>query len=194
MKSCPYCAEEIPDESRVCKFCNSTVVKKCPFCAEEIHVMAKKCRFCNSEFSSAAGEARPKPAAAPPPSDAPLGEERGIVLTLVLILLTCGIWGLVVQYKIGDELNRHQGRNQINAGLDLLLVFVTCGIWAIYLMYKYPKALQEITVEERMHEVDLTVPCLVLSILGLHLIALLILQHEVNKHWEAHRALPSAGR
>ena len=193
MKKCPYCAEEIPQESKVCKFCGSAVVKKCPFCAEEIVVLAQKCRFCGSDLGAPSGEARPRQTRARTRADATLGEERGIVVTILLTIVTCGIWGLVVQYKMGEELNRHQGRNQINAALDLVLVFVTCGLWAIYIMYKYPKVLQEITVEEEMPVVDVMVPCILLSVFGLHIVALAILQNELNKHWEAHRTLRASG-
>ncbi len=193
MKKCPYCMEEIPEESRVCKFCNSALVKKCPFCAEEINVMAKRCRFCSSDLASATGEGAARPSRSKARSSATLGEERGVAVTILLTIFTCGIWGLVVQYKIGEELNRHQGKSQINAGLDLVLLFVTCGIWGIYMMYKYPKVLQEITIEEEMPVVDLTVPCILLSIFGLHIVALALLQNELNKHWEAHRTLATAG-
>jgi hypothetical protein len=193
MKKCPFCIEEIPEESKVCKFCNSTVVKKCPFCAEEIAALAKKCRFCQSDLSSATGESKAKPSAARLRSDRTVGEERGIALTVLLTLLTCGIYGIVVQYKIGEELNRHQGRNQINAGMDLLLLLLTCGVWGIYLMYKYPRVLQEITIEEEVPVVDIAVPCILLSIFGLHIVALAILQSELNRHWEGHRTLRASG-
>ena len=194
MKRCPFCAEEIPQESRVCKFCSSTVVKKCPFCAEEIVATAVKCRYCSSDLSGGAtGEPGPRPTPKRQRADATLGEERGILVTILLCIVTCGIWGLVVQYKIGDELNHHQGRNQINAGMDLVLVFATCGLWTIYIMYKYPRVLQEVTVEEEMPEVDLSVPCILLTVFGLHIVSLAILQNELNKHWEAHRTLRASG-
>ncbi len=193
MKRCPFCAEEIPEESRVCKFCSSTVVKKCPFCAEEIVATARRCRFCSSDLSGGTGEPKAKPTRARQRADSTLGEERGIVVTILLIFVTCGIWGFVVLYKIGDELNRHQGKNQVNAAMDLLLFFVTCGFWGIYLMYKYPRVLQEITVEEEMPVVDVTVPCILLTVFGLYIVALAILQNEMNKHWEAHRTLKASG-
>lgn len=192
-KKCPYCAEEIPEESRVCKFCSSTVVKKCPFCAEEIVALAKRCRFCNSDLATPTGEPRPVPTRARRRADSTLGEDRGIVVTILLVIVTCGIWGLVVTYKIGDELERHQGKGQISPGMDLLLVFLTCGFWAIYIMYKYPRVLQEITVEEEMPVVDVVVPCILLTVFGLQIVALAILQNELNKHWEAHRTLKASG-
>src|SRR5688572_14058876 len=102
MKTCPFCAESIPEESKVCKFCSSTVVRKCPFCAEEIVANATSCRFCRSDLPAAAAKA------APPAPSGPLGDERGVVMSIVLTFLTCGIYGWVLLYKIGDELNTHQ--------------------------------------------------------------------------------------
>jgi hypothetical protein len=183
MKKCPFCVEEIPEDAKVCKFCSSTVVKKCPFCAEEIVATANACRFCRSEIPAAGAVSKPGPVF----SGGPEGEERSVVLNIILTILTCGLYGLVLLYKIGDELNTHQGKNQIKPGLDLLLTIVTCGFWGIWLMYKYPRVLQEITAEESRPVVDLTVPCLILTIFGLQIVALAILQSELNKHWEAHR-------
>ncbi|HEX7900253.1 MAG TPA: DUF4234 domain-containing protein [Planctomycetota bacterium] len=182
MKKCPFCAEDIPEESKVCKFCSSTVVRKCPFCAEEIVANATSCRFCRSAIPAAGA-----PASSPVPSG-PLGAERGVVMSIVLTFLTCGIYGWVWLYKIGDELNSHQGMGRLKPGVDILLILVTCGLWGIYVMYKYPRALQEITQDEKAPVVDLTVPCLILTIFGLQIVSLAILQSELNKHWEAHHA------
>jgi len=186
MKKCPFCLEEIPADAKVCKFCSSTVVRKCPFCAEEIAAPSKACRFCRSEIPDGPGPDAPRPPEAPV-ATRPVGEERGVVVSILLTILTCGIYGWVLLYKIGDELNAHQGKGQLKPGVDLLLILVTCGLWGIYVMYKYPRVLQEITADEKIPVVDLTVPCLILTIFGLQIAALAILQSELNKHWEAHR-------
>ena len=186
MRKCPYCLEEIPEEAKVCKHCSKTVVKRCPSCAEEIVATAKKCRFCSADLEEKAA-AMPVQAHVMRP-DSTCGERREIVLTLVLIIITCGIYGLIVSYKMGDELNRHSGRNEINPGLDLLLTFLTCGLWVFYMMYKYPKVLQDVIQEEGGPANDLVLPCLLLTFFGLHIVALLILQGELNKHWELHQS------
>jgi hypothetical protein len=191
MRKCPWCLQEIPEEAKVCKHCSRTVVKRCRSCQEEIVATAKKCRFCSADLEE-------KPGAPPPVAPEPVkayvmrpnstcGERREIVTSLVLIFLTCGFYGLYLTYKMGDELNRHSGRNDINPGMDLLLTFLTCGIWGFYLMYKYPKTLQDLIQEEGGPANDLVLPCLLLTFFGLHIVALLILQGELNKHWELHQ-------
>lgn len=190
-RPCPLCSEPIPEEARVCKFCSRPVVKKCPFCAEEIVVVAKKCRYCRSDLESAVGgtptEKKPRPV------NATLGEERGVLAVILLTVFTCGIYGLVVVYRMGEELNAHRGRQEFNPAADLLLSLVTCGLWGVYVMYRYSRALQDITIEESLPVVDVTVPCLLLSIFSLHVVAIAILQNELNRHWEAHRKLRAEG-
>src|SRR5262245_43373521 len=124
MRKCPFCLVDIPDEAKVCKACNSTVVKKCTSCNAEILATARKCRYCSADL-----EGKPPALPAARLSPAPCGDRRDIVMTLLLMLLTCGIWGLVVQYKIGSEINEHRGRKDVNPGMDLFLVFLTCGLW-----------------------------------------------------------------
>jgi len=181
MRKCPFCLTEIPEEAKVCKACNSTVVKKCRACHAEILATARKCRFCSADL-----EGKPFPIARM--SDEPLGSRREILTTLLLCFLTCGIWRLVVQYKIGNEINQHRGRNDFNPGLDLVLIFVTCGLWVFYVMVKYPQSIQEMIVEEGGTSTDLVLPSILLTIFGLHLVALLIMQGELNRHWDLHAA------
>jgi hypothetical protein len=181
MRKCPFCLGEIPEDAKVCKHCNSTVVKSCPACSKEILATAKKCRYCAAELDGA------KPAVLR--ADAPCGERREIVMSLVLIFVTCGIYGLVMQYRMGKELNAHVGRNEVNPGLDLLLIFLTCGLWVFYVMIKYPRMLEDAIAEEGGKSSDLILPCLLLTMFGMHIVALLILQGELNKHWEIHASL-----
>jgi len=185
MRKCPFCLQEIPEEAKVCKHCSKTVVKRCTACNEEILATAIKCRFCHADL---AAKAAPIPVKATIVRDTPCGERREVVLTLVLMFLTCGIYGLVVMYKMGDEINRHLGRNELNPGMDLLLTFLTCGFWSWYVMYRYPKALQDMVMEEGGPKTDLVLPCILFAIFGMGIVSFLILQGELNKHWELHQS------
>lgn len=181
MRKCPFCLAEISEEAKVCKSCHSTVVKKCTACNAEILATAKKCRYCAADL-----DGRPLPVARA--GSMPCGERREIVMTLLLFFLTCGLYGLYLQYRIGTEINEHRGRKDVNPGLDLLLIFLTCGLWAFYIMVKYPQSLQEMIVEEGGTSTDLVLPSILLTLFGLHVVALIILQGELNRHWDLHGA------
>ena len=184
MRKCPFCLAEIPEDAKVCKGCGATLVKKCPACNAEILAAARRCRYCSADLEGKAPSASRL-------SDAPCGERREIVMTLLLVFLTCGIWGLIVQYRMADEINRHSGKAGLNPGRDLLLIFLTCGLWSFYIMVKYPQAMQDMMAGEGETSKDLVLPSILLTIFGLHIVAVLILQDELNKHWERHGASPA---
>lgn len=181
MRKCPFCLVEIAEEAKVCKACNSTVVKKCTACNAEILATARKCRYCAADLE---GKSLPVARA----NTMPCGERREVLMQLVLFFLTCGLWGLVMQYRIGTDINEHRGRQDFNPGLDLALIFLTCGLWVFYVMVKYPQALQEMIKEEGGSTGDLVLPSLLLTLFGFHIVALFILQGELNRHWDLHGA------
>jgi hypothetical protein len=190
MRKCPFCLQEIPEDAKVCKHCSKTVVKRCTSCNQEIVATAIRCRYCGVDLAAPA--AKPIPVTATVvPNDAPCGERREIVMTLVLILVTCGFYGLYLLYQMGSEINRHSRRNELNPGLDLVLIFLTCGFWGWYVMYRYPKALQDLIMEEGGPTTDLVLPCLIFALFGMHIVSYLILQGELNKHWELHQSAPA---
>lgn len=186
MRKCPYCLQEIPEDAKVCKHCSMTVVKQCPKCSQEIMATARKCRFCQADLEALKGG--PIPVTGAVVNDAPCGERREIVISLVLMFLTCGLYGFVLLYKMGDEINRHSRRDVINPGMDLLLIFLTCGFYLYYILYKYPKTLQEMVKDEGGPDNDLVLPCILFAIFGMPIVSFLILQGELNKHWELHQS------
>src|SRR6185295_6132018 len=188
MRKCPFCLQEIPEEAKVCKHCSKTVVKSCKACGQEIVATAIKCRYCAADL----GAPGPIPVKATVmPNDMPCGERREVIVTLVLMFLTCGVYGLVLLYKMGSEINGHLGRNELNPGMDLLLIFLTSGFWSWYIMYRYPKALQDLIMAEGGPTTDLVLPCMLFAIFGMGLVSFLILQGELNKHWELHQGSPA---
>ncbi|HYF00443.1 MAG TPA: DUF4234 domain-containing protein [Planctomycetota bacterium] len=181
-KPCPMCAEAVPADAKVCPWCKSVLERRCPACAETIPADATVCRFCRSAVAAGEVPVRPRAAVA-----GPTGEERDVLTLVLLTLVTCGIYGLVVSYRIGEELNAHRGRADLRPGLDIVLSIVSCGLWGIYVMYCYPRALEDVVRDEGGTPPQIMLPCLLLSIFGLHIVALAIFQHELNAHWKTHR-------
>jgi len=180
MRKCPFCLQDIPEEAKVCKFCGKTVVKRCPSCNEEIVATATLCRFCKADTT---GKPPPIKVEATIVNDAPCGVRRDILATVILTIVTCGFYGLYLQYKI----NRHHPKSQLNPGLDLVLLFLTCGLWGWYVMYKYPREVEEMVRSEGGTPGDIALPCLLFAFFGLHIVSFMVLQGELNKHWETHQ-------
>lgn len=62
---CPFCMEEIADNSEKCSLCHSEIVKPCPFCRENIQADALKCKHCGSMLN--AGQQPQAPIQTPQP-------------------------------------------------------------------------------------------------------------------------------
>jgi hypothetical protein len=196
MANCPYCAHEFEGGARVCKKCGRALIQRCLACAEDIPVLSQVCPMCKSPQNvpiPAPPALVPQAPAPMPQYGAPVGEQRNIVLTLVLWFFTCGIYGLIVMYQIATELNAHRRRNDLSPGVDILLGILTCGIWWIFAVYKYAEMLREISAEEGGPVQDVTTICLVLELLKYFgcpgIISVLVLQNELNTHWARHRSV-----
>jgi hypothetical protein len=122
---------------------------------------------------------------APQPLPAP-GFERSIATSVILTIVTCGIYGLIWMYAIGKDIRDNLGREDPNPGMDILLTLVTCGIWGIYLMYKYPTMINEMAHKRGLPANEsLPLISILLGILGLPVVSFALMQSELNKIWQA---------
>ena len=61
---------------------------------------------------------------------------RSIVVSIILSIVTCGIYGIYWFVKLNDELNAAAGKqNATSGGVAVLLTLVTCGIYGFYWAY-----------------------------------------------------------
>jgi hypothetical protein len=198
MKTCPHCRQQIPVEAKDCKFCHQPVVRKCPHCAEEIYYGARICRYCSQDVSTGAPPPPPPPAGGPVPPTVmlrqlgPVGEERNILVWVLIALFGACIGPAIWIWQMGADINRHGGRERVNPTMDLVLLFVTCGFWGIYLFWKYAEEWNAIVKEEGGElRTDLPMLCLILGFF-LPIVAMVMLQSEMNEHWKRHPANPAA--
>ena len=124
---------------------------------------------------------------APQPFPAP-GFERSIATSVILTIVTCGIYGLIWFYAVGKDLRDNLGREDPNPGMDILLMFLTCGIWGIYMTYKYPTLINEMA-QRRGLPVNESLPLIsvLLGVFGLSIVSIAMMQAEMNKIWQADR-------
>ncbi len=113
-----------------------------------------------------------------------VGEKRDPIMVLVFTLITCGIYGIWWWYTIMTEIKNSLGREDINPGMDLVLAIVTCGLYGIYLYYKYPQLMLEMQDRAGLPRNDISVISIVLSVVGLAVVSIFMIQTELNKIWD----------
>lgn len=120
-----------------------------------------------------------------------LGARRDPALTLVLILITCGIYYLYFIYAVSKETQEFSGEQDVPPSVDLLLSLVSCGLYNIYWDYKIGKRIALMCVQVGLPVTDNALLYLVLDLLGfggfasLGLINPILQQDSLNRIWQA---------
>ncbi len=120
-----------------------------------------------------------------------LGTPRSPGLTLLLILLTCGIYYLYFIYVTSQETQDFLEEPDTSPGLEVLLCLLTCGLYNIYWDYKMGKRIAEMCVRVGLPPTDNAVLYLVLDLIGvggfasLGLLNPVLQQESLNRVWRA---------
>ncbi len=120
-----------------------------------------------------------------------LGTTRNPALTLILILLTCGIYYLYYIYIVSEETQEFLGERDLSPGVEVLLSVVTCGLYNIYWDYKIGKRVSEMCGRVGLPATDNAVLYLILDLVGfggfggLGLINPVLQQDSLNRIWQA---------
>lgn len=117
-------------------------------------------------------------------TDKPLSSEHHVDIAtgIILSLVTCGFYNIYWNYRQFLAMNQLLGREEFKFLNWLLLSFVTCGLYHIYNEYRMGAELYN-WLKSNGHECNQNLPVigLVLSCLGLTIIADAVYQHEFNK-------------
>lgn len=120
-----------------------------------------------------------------------LGTPRDPALTLVLILLTCGIYYLYFIYVVSEETQEFLGERDTSPAVEVLLSVLTCGLYNIYWDYKIGKRVAEMCGRVGLPATDNSVLYLILDLVGiggfgsLGLINPILQQDGLNRVWKA---------
>ncbi len=124
-------------------------------------------------------------------SHVPIPEKRNIALSLVLAILTCGIYDLVWDYHMGHEIREHTQRLEINPGLDIFFMIITCNIYYFFWVYKMARLLRDqeaACFPSQPPTVMDPALLVVVAVFGATLVSDAVLQHDLNRHWNRHQA------
>jgi hypothetical protein len=187
MKTCPHCQQSIPLEARECKFCHRAVVRACPHCAGEVYYTARVCRHCSQDVGAAPPPGGPgAPPAVTLRQFGPVGEERNLVLWVIVGLFTACIGPMIWIWQMGKEINAHAGSERLNPLLDLVLIPLTCGLWILVVFYRYADTFAALVREEGGEaRGDLALICLLVGFF-VPAAGLALIQSEMNDHWKKH--------
>lgn len=100
--------------------------------------------------------------------------QRNVALCIVLTIVTCGLYSLYWMYCLHQDVST-LSNTQTSAGKAILLMLLTCGIYMFFWMYQQGKL-----IEQKRHGSQAVV-YLILSIFGLSLVSLAIMQSDVNQ-------------
>ncbi|NCE65156.1 DUF4234 domain-containing protein [Pseudoflavonifractor sp. 524-17] len=109
-------------------------------------------------------------------------KQRSIPMSIILTIITCGIYGIYWFVCITDETNRVSSRYGTSGGLALVFNLISCGIYGIYWGYKMGEALEEARAAHGEPSGSLPVLYLVLNIFGLQIVTYALIQSELNKY------------
>lgn len=121
--------------------------------------------------------------------------KKSIAVSILLTIVTCGIYGIYWYYTIADSFHRSNAQNRVatEPGITTLLYVVTCGIYGIYTAYVWGKATQEIAPQYGYPPEDKSILYLLLTIFGLSIVAFALVQSDIN-NWSDRIAPPPQGQ
>ncbi len=105
--------------------------------------------------------------------------KQNILVSILLYILTCGLYSLFWLYQIGSCLYEVNGKEN-KAGIDLILGIVTCGIYFLVVYYNYGKLASNYKSEKGLALSDNSILYLVLALLGFSIVNLIVMQLEIN--------------
>ncbi len=126
----------------------------------------------------------PPPAGAPPVGTP--GTIKDPVMTIVLMLVTCGLYGLYWLYITSKEMQQFTGKYSVQPEIEVILCLVTGGLYHLYWYYKSFSMIPGMQEQVGRPVVDNTVLWFVLMFVPLAgIYALYSFQSELNEIYKA---------
>lgn len=106
--------------------------------------------------------------------------ERSLPVSILLTIITCGIYGIYWFIVLTDEVNQMSGEDDTSGGIAFLLTLVTCGIYGIYWAYRLGIKTGIMKEKRGGGSSDDRVAYLLLELFGLGIIVFALAQNEIN--------------
>lgn len=153
------------------------MTKFCPNCGNEIKEGNKFCAGCGMNFENNTTTNNTI-------QNYQKIANRDIVMTVILSIITCGIYGIYWFIVMTDDANVISDEQNASGGLAFLYTLLTCGIYGIYWNYKMGQKLFAAGQKYNKQINDNSILYLILSIFGFAIINYCLMQNDLNKFSE----------
>ncbi len=103
---------------------------------------------------------------------------RNIAVSILLSIVTCGIYGIYWMIKMNDEVNQLASEpDATSGGMVLLFTLITCGIYSWFWLYKMGERCDRIKGVQG----NSNIVYLLLGIFGLGIVSYCLMQDTLNK-------------
>lgn len=111
----------------------------------------------------------------------PALKKRGVVVAVLLTLITCGIYGILWNIFLSNEIRKECSKSQ-DGILMFLVSLVTCGLVYLYWIYRMGNDLAQLSQRSNRTQMDSSeaILYLILALFGLSIISLAIMQSKAN--------------
>ena len=108
--------------------------------------------------------------------------ERNIVPSIILTIVTCGIYGIIWFISLTDDAKiASNDASMQSGGTAFLLTLITCGIYGYFWAYKMGKAINQARINRGLPEDDKSVLYIILQIFGLGIVNYALMQNDLNE-------------
>lgn len=107
-------------------------------------------------------------------------QKRDIVVSILLSIVTCGIYGIYWFITLTDDASKVNDDPDFNGVKAFLFTLITCGIYGIYWAYKMGKEIYEANQKRGNNVSDNSTLYVILSIFGFSIVVYCLAQNDLN--------------
>ncbi len=157
----------------------------CKNCGYQIPEGANNCPNCGTPVNGGAAPVQnnySQPNTGQTVGPRPTIQKRDLVITIILSIVTCGLYSIYWFVVMTDETNLLSEREKTAGGaMSFVYSLVTCGIYSFYWYYKMGKKLEEAGQRYGVQISDNSILYLVLGVFGLGIVSYALIQSDLNR-------------
>lgn len=159
----------------------------CPSCGASVPDQADFCPNCGASMRQGTSASYNNPnttnyGANPMQPTAPI-TQKDIAVSIILTIITCGIYGYYWLYTQDSDLQTLLPRpGATSSGMVVLYSLITCGIYHYYWMYKAGEMIDQCKNQRGVPSSNSGILYLVLSLVGLAIVSHALIQNELNNY------------